>query len=155
MAHFKDLKKEAVKEHLRSRNDRPSEEDTSLNNFLTHTQTDTLVCLDGLPRAMTQTDITKQKSSFSSSAKRLTDAGWNSYLFSAKWPKNKRVTFTNMPTSQQNRDLVVDYDITQHCFFHYFFAECSCITEPTIPGCQLSFFGWQGSDPTGYVTTTC
>lgn len=84
MAHFKDLKKEAVKEHLRSGNDRPSEEDTSLNNFLTHTQTDTLVCLDGLPRAMTQTDITEQKSSFSSSAKRLTDAGWNSYLFSAK-----------------------------------------------------------------------
>lgn len=28
MAHFKELKKEAVEEHLRSWNDRPSEEDT-------------------------------------------------------------------------------------------------------------------------------
>lgn len=84
MAHFKDLKKEAVEEHLRSRNDRPSKEDISLNNFLTHTQKDTLVCLGGLPWTTTQTDRTKQKSNFSSSAKRLTDAGWNSYLFSAK-----------------------------------------------------------------------
>lgn len=85
MAHFKELKKEAVEEHLRSRNDCPSEEDIKRkNNFVTHTQTDTHVYLDGLPRTTTQTDITEQKSSFSSSAKRLTDAGWNSYLFSAK-----------------------------------------------------------------------
>lgn len=42
MAHFKELKKEAVEEHLRSRNDCPSEEDIKRkNSFLTHTQTDT------------------------------------------------------------------------------------------------------------------
>lgn len=87
MAHFKELKKEAVEKHLRSRNDRPSGEyqrKKTKNGFLSPTQTDARVYLDGSPLTTTQTDITEQKSSFSSSAKRLTDAGWNSYLFSAK-----------------------------------------------------------------------
>lgn len=77
MAHLKELKKEAVEEHLRSRNDRPSEEDRKKTTFSqSHTdKTHTHICLDGLPRTTTQTATTEQKSSFSSSAKRLMDAG--------------------------------------------------------------------------------
>lgn len=51
MAHLKELKKEAVEEHFRSRNDRPSEEDRKKPTFSqSHTdrQTHTYVLTDYL-----------------------------------------------------------------------------------------------------------
>lgn len=44
-----------------------------------------------LPRTITLTDITRQKSSLRASASRLTDAGRKSYLFSENKAKKKRV----------------------------------------------------------------